>query len=206
MILIKKKRIPSSLVEYKRTINASFDNLPREVKDRLRTSLLKEQGYICAYCMKKLEDDSSKVKIEHYVARNEENELEYKNLLAVCKGNEGESFEKQTCDTRKGNKEIKINPQVNSDILTIRYTSNGEIKSNNSDYQRDFDETFNLNDIFGLVESRKEALNSLKRKLSKSKTHLTEDTIRRIYLRYSEAEIKEAYVGILLWYLQKKMK
>lgn len=206
MILIKKKRIPSSLVEYKRTINASFDNLPREVKDRLRTSLLKEQGYICAYCMKKLEDDSSKVKIEHYVARNEENELEYKNLLAVCKGNEGESFEKQTCDTRKGNKEIKINPQVNSDILTIRYTSNGEIKSNNSDYQRDFDETLNLNDIFGLVESRKEALNSLKRKLSKSKTHLTEDTIRRIYLRYSEAEIKEAYVGILLWYLQKKMK
>lgn len=206
MILIKKKRIPSSLVEYKRTINASFDNLPREVKDRLRTSLLKEQGYICAYCIKKLEDDSSKVKIEHYVARNEENELEYKNLLAVCKGNEGESFEKQTCDTRKGNKEIKINPQVNSDILTIRYTSNGEIKSNNSDYQRDFDETLNLNDIFGLVESRKEALNSLKRKLSKSKTHLTEDTIRRIYLRYSEAEIKEAYVGILLWYLQKKMK
>jgi len=206
MILIKKKRIPSSLVEYKRTINASFDNLPREVKDRLRTSLLKEQGYICAYCMKKLEDDSSKVKIEHYVARNEENELEYKNLLAVCKGNEGESFEKQTCDTRKGNKEIKINPQVNRDILTIRYTSNGEIKSNNSDYQRDFDETLNLNDIFGLVESRKEALNSLKRKLSKSKTHLTEDTIRRIYLRYSEAEIKEAYVGILLWYLQKKMK
>lgn len=206
MILIKKKRIPSSLVEYKRTINASFDNLPREVKDRLRTSLLKEQGYICAYCMKKLEDDSSKVKIEHYVARNEENELEYKNLLAVCKGNEGESFEKQTCDTRKGNKEIKINPQVNSDILTIRYTSNGEIKSNNSDYQRDFDETLNLNDIFGLVESRKETLNSLKRKLSKSKTHLTEDTIRRIYLRYSEAEIKEAYVGILLWYLQKKMK
>lgn len=206
MILIKKKRIPSSLVEYKRTINASFDNLPREVKDKLRTSLLKEQGYICAYCMKKLEDDSSKVKIEHYVARNEENELEYKNLLAVCKGNEGESFEKQTCDTRKGNKEIKINPQVNSDILTIRYTSNGEIKSNNSDYQRDFDETLNLNDIFGLVESRKEALNSLKRKLSKSKTHLTEDTIRRIYLRYSEAEVKEAYVGILLWYLQKKMK
>lgn len=52
MILIKKNRIPSSLVEYKRTINASFDNLPREVKDRLRTSLLKEQGYICAYCMK----------------------------------------------------------------------------------------------------------------------------------------------------------
>lgn len=206
MILIKKNRIPSSLVEYKRTINASFDNLPKEVKDKLRTSLLKEQGYICAYCMKKLEDDSSRVKIEHYVARNEENELEYRNLLAVCKGNEGESFERQTCDTRKGNREIKINPQANSDILTIGYTSNGEIKSSNSDYQKDFDDTLNLNDTFGLVESRREALNSLKRNLSKSKTHLTKDTIRRIYTRYIEAENKESYVGILLWYLQQKMR
>ena len=111
------------------------------------------------------------VKIEHYVARNEENELEYKNLLAVCKGNEGESFERQTCDTRKGNREIKINPQVNGDILTISYTSNGEIKSSNSDYQKDFDDTLNINDVFGLVKARKEALNSLKRSLSKSKTH-----------------------------------
>lgn len=206
MILIKKNRIPSSLVEYKQTINASFDNLPKEVKDKLRTSLLKEQGYICAYCMKKLEDDSSKVKIEHYIARNEENELDYNNLLAVCKGNEGEPFERQTCDTRKGNREVKINPQVNSDILTIGYTSNGEIKSSNLDYQEDFDNILNLNDSFGLVKARREALNSLKRKLSKSKTHLKRDIIKRIYTRYSEEEIKESYVGILLWYLQKRMK
>ena len=206
MILIKKNRIPSSLVEYKKTINASFDNLPREVKDKLRTSLLKEQGYICAYCMRKLKDNSSKVKIEHYVARNEENELEYKNLLAVCKGNDSEPFEKQTCDTRKGNREIKINPQVNSDVLTISYTSNGEVKSSNSDYQKDFDDTLNLNDTFGLVKARRDALNSLKRNLDRRRTHLTKDTIRRKYLQYSEAEIKESYVGILLWYLQKKMR
>ena len=206
MILIKKNRIPSSLVEYKKTINASFDNLPREVKDKLRTSLLKEQGYICAYCMRKLKDNSSKVKIEHYVARNEENELEYKNLLAVCKGNDSEPFEKQTCDTRKGNREIKINPQVNSDVLTISYTSNGEIKSSNSDYQKDFEDTLNLNDTFGLVKARRDALNSLKRNLDRRRTHLTKDTIRRKYLQYSEAEIKESYVGILLWYLQKKMR
>ena len=206
MILIKKKPIPSFLVEYKRIINASFDNLPREIKDKLRTSLLKEQGYLCAYCMKKLEDDSSKVKIEHYIARNEENELDYKNLLAVCKGNEGEPFERQTCDTRKGNKEIKINPQEKSDILTITYTSNGEIKSSNLDYQNDFDDILNLNDIFGLVKTRKEALDSLKRNLARKNTHLTEEAIRRIYTRYLEAEIKESYVGILLWYLQRRMK
>lgn len=131
MMLIKKKPIPSFLVEYKRTTNASFDNLPRE---------------------------------------------------------------------------IKINPQEKSDILTITYTSNGEIKSSNLDYQNDFDDTLNLNDIFGLVKTRKEALDSLKRNLARKNTHLTGEAIRRIYTRYLEAEVKESYVGILLWYLQRRMK
>ena len=93
MILIKKKLEPYSLTEYKQTINASFDNLPSEIKDDIRKSLLKEQGYICAYCMKRIEENSD-IKIEHYEARNNENELAYKNLLAVCKGNEGYSKEK----------------------------------------------------------------------------------------------------------------
>lgn len=206
MILINKKSMPPSLVKYKKDINASFDNLTKEVKDKIRTSLLEEQGYICAYCMKKLKDDSSQVKIEHYIARIEENELDYKNLLAVCKGNEGEPFENQTCDTRKGNREIKINPQKKSDILTIGYTNDGEIKSTNEDYQKDFNDTLNLNDSLGLVTLRKNALGSLKRKLHKRKTHLTRETIEKIYNTYSEASTKESYVGILLWYLQKKLK
>ncbi|WP_373077466.1 hypothetical protein [Fusobacterium varium] len=206
MILIKKKSIPPSLVKYKKTINASFDSLPKEVKDKIRTSLLEEQGYICAYCMKKLKDDSSQIKIEHYVARTEENELDYKNLLAVCKGNEGEPFENQTCDTRKGSQEIKINPQENRDILTVSYTNDGRIKSTNKDYQKDFDDTLNLNSTLGLVPLRKSALDSLKRKLYERKTHLTRETIEKIYNKYLEANVKESYVGILLWYLQKKLK
>lgn len=206
MILIKKKSIPPSLVKYKKTINASFDSLPKEVKDKIRTSLLEEQGYICAYCMKKLKDDSAQVKIEHYIARTEENELDYKNLLAVCKGNEGEPFENQTCDTRKGSQEIRINPQESKDILTVSYTNDGRIKSTNKDYQKDFDDTLNLNNYLGLVALRKSALDSLKRKLYARKTHLTRETIEKIYNKYSEANVKESYVGILLWYLQKKLK
>ena len=48
------------------------------------------------------------MKIEYYIARNKENELDYKNLIAVCKGNEGESFERQICDTRKSNRKKYI--------------------------------------------------------------------------------------------------
>lgn len=54
MILIKKKSEPHSLTIYKKTINASFDNQPSKVKEDLRKSLLEEQGYICAYCMKRM--------------------------------------------------------------------------------------------------------------------------------------------------------
>lgn len=206
MILIRKRSIPPSLVRYKRTINASFDSLPKGVKDKIRISLLEEQGYICAYCMRKLRDDSSQVKIEHYIARTEDNELDYKNLLAVCKGNEGESLENQTCDTRKGNREIKINPQKSRDILTVSYTNDGKIKSTNEYYQKDFDDRLNLNGSLGLMALRKSALDSLKRKLYERRTHLTRETIEKIYNKYLEVSVKESYVGIFLWYLQKKLK
>lgn len=207
MILIKKKSAPHSLIEYKRSINASFDNLPKNVKDDLRTSLLKEQGYLCAYCMKKLSDNSSEVKIEHYIARNEENELDYNNLLAVCKGNEGEPFEKQTCDTRKGNSLLTINPQKEKDISTISYTSNGEIKSTNPCYQNELDNILNLNDTLGLVELRKNTLNSLKKHLYKKhkNTSLTRESLEKIYKKLLSEDIKEAYVGIKLYYLMKKI-
>ena len=126
MILIKKKSEPHSLTIYKKTINASFDNQPSKVKEDLRKSLLEEQGYICAYCMKRIEE-SADIKIEHYEARNSTNELSYKNLLVVCKGNEGSSKERQTCDTKKGNKVLRIDPQKIGDISTIFFTRNGEL-------------------------------------------------------------------------------
>lgn len=44
--------------------NARFDDMDTIVKKQLRESLLKEQGYLCAYCMKRI-GDTKDVKIEH---------------------------------------------------------------------------------------------------------------------------------------------
>ena len=202
MILIKKKLEPHSLTEYKQIINASFDNLPSEIKDDIRKSLLKEQGYICAYCMKRIEENSD-IKIEHYEARNNENELVYKNLLAVCKGNEGYSKERQTCDTQKGNQILHIDPQKLGDISTIFFTRNGEVKSTNSIFQRDLDEILNLNDEFGkLIPARKAALKALQKKI----TPMNKNKIEKLYNELKTSERKIEYVGILLWYLEKKIR
>lgn len=202
MILIKKKLEPHSLTEYKQTMNASFDNLPSEIKDDIRKSLLKEQGYICAYCMKRIEENSD-IKIEHYEARNNENELAYKNLLAVCKGNEGYSKERQTCDTQKGNQILHIDPQKLGDISTIFFTRNGEVKSTNSIFQRDLDEILNLNDEFGkLIPARKAALKALQKKI----TPMNKNKIEKLYNELKTSERKIEYVGIILWYLEKKIR
>ena len=202
MILIKKKSELHSLTIYKKTINASFDNQPSKVKEDLRKSLLEEQGYICAYCMKRIEE-SADIKIEHYEARNSTNELSYKNLLAVCKGNKGSSKERQTCDTKKGNRVLHINPQKVGDISTIFFTRNGEVKSTNLLFQKDLDEVLNLNDKFGnLISARKSALKALQKKI----TPMNKNQIEKLYNKLKSAERKIEYVGILLWYLKKKIK
>lgn len=202
MILIKKKSEPHSLTTYKKTINASFDNQPSKVKEDLRKSLLEEQGYICAYCMKRIEE-STDIKIEHYEARNRTNELSYKNLLVVCKGNEGSSKERQTCDTKKGNRVLHIDPQKIGDISTIFFIRNGEVKSTNLLFQKDLDEVLNLNDKFGnLISARKSALKALQKKI----TPMNKKQIEKLYNKLKSAERKIEYVGILLWYLEKKIK
>ena len=84
MISIKKGVEPDSLRYYRRTPGANFDGLD---KTELRERLLEEQGHLCAYCIQRITGKGA-VKIEHYEKRTTENQLEYKNLLAVCSGNE----------------------------------------------------------------------------------------------------------------------
>ena len=142
MLYIKKYKPPNSFVHYVKQPNVHFDDMDTEVKQELRLSLLREQGWLCAYCMKRLSFDGNDVKIEHYEPRNTENELKYENLLAVCKGGEGSVPERQTCDTRKGNQVLNINPQRRQDIDTVSYTSNGDILSSDNVFQADFDDIF----------------------------------------------------------------
>ncbi|MBQ5650259.1 MAG: hypothetical protein IIV09_01550, partial [Selenomonadaceae bacterium] len=149
MLYIKKYKPPNSFVHYVKQPNVHFDDMDTEVKQELRLSLLREQGWLCAYCMKRLSFDGNDVKIEHYEPRNTENELKYENLLAVCKGGEGNVPERQTCDTRKGNQVLNINPQRWQDIDTVSYTSNGDILSSDSAFQADFNDILNLNDRHG---------------------------------------------------------
>ena len=56
MIYIQKKSEPDLLLKYRYQMNARFDDMDSDVKKQLRDSLLKEQGHLCAYCMKRIND------------------------------------------------------------------------------------------------------------------------------------------------------
>ena len=135
--------------------------------------------------------------------RQETAQMNYKNLLAVYKGNEVSSKERQTCDTQKGNRLLHINPQKIGDITTIFFTRNGEIKSTNSLFQKDLDDVLNLNDKYGkLISARKSALKALQKKI----TPMNKNQIEKLYTYLKKVERKMEYVGILLWYLEKKLR
>lgn len=66
-------------------VRQEFDLLPKE---EIRQSLLEEQHYLCAYCMKRIKNDGLHTTIEHWepLSVNKDKALEYDNMLAVCDG------------------------------------------------------------------------------------------------------------------------
>lgn len=143
---IKKGKEPPLLIAHRKQKDANFGNIPKNAKNQLQTHLLKEQGYICCYCMQRIRKET--MKIEHWKPQKYlELQLDYKNLLASCKGGEGKIKKLQHCDTRKGEDEIAISP-VDSDKDCeglVKFKGNGMICSDNPDIDKELNNTLNLN-------------------------------------------------------------
>ena len=213
MIHIQKNSPPSEFINFvKQTPQIHFDDIPSDIKSILRKSLLQEQGYLCAYCMSRIYDDHNTTKIEHYRARNDFNELDYSNLLAVCSGNFfDDSYEHQHCVTRKGEKFLNINPQNALHISMIDYKSDGTIFSKkNSNFNDDFNKILNLNDEHGYLKiNRKIALQKFQEKLHRDfKDKSATVTFLKKALNFyslSHENHREAYCGIIIRYIEKKL-
>lgn len=230
MILIQKGPEPKGLTEYRlnkwnrierQNVQPAYDSLPTSVKNEIRRSLLQTQGYLCAYCMRRLADISS-VKIEHWKAEkdlSEDEKLNYQNMLGVCIGrNEkdmgfsGKQYE--TCDQHRGSEPLTVDPQSKEMISTIKYnSSNGEINSSNELIAFDLRQTLNLNcgAPHFLPENRKAVLDELQHKISKYGKDGTwrKSSLMKIKKHYqtknAKGELPE-YAGIVLWYIDTRLK
>lgn len=213
MLYIEKGREPDSLTKYKKEKFAYYDGFKE--KDDIRKHLLEEQGHLCAYCMRRI--DMKHMKIEHWYPEDLLSDLEcldYKNMLGACEGHiTGTKGCDDTCDTHKGNAVITVNPHDENTIKKVNYrTATGEIYSDDEDIQRDLDEILNLNsEKHSLKGNRKAMLNSAITEMSKLqrngiwKKKNIEDMI--IYYQSSDSDgKKKEYAGIVLWYLQKKLR
>ena len=207
MVYIKKGGEPNSLTEFREsTPYVSYDGLPTDVKDDIRNYLLIEQGYICAYCMERVDLDSTT--IAHFIPQStyRSRNLEYGNMLGVCSGNEGSPYNMQTCGCHRRNKALTINPHVRTYTDTISYSPNGLIVSTVSEINVDMHKTLNLNVSF-LAQNRKTALDALKKELHNRRATGTWKPLAEKYIaKLSDDGKKRPYYGILLWYLHSKVR
>lgn len=208
MLKINKGNVPREFYESKR-IHNHYDDLREKEKDILKAILLNEQNNRCAYCTRKIELKSST--IEHYVPRNGENgdaskSLDYNNLFAVCKTTRNLPFKHQTCDVRRGNKLLRIDPRLQSHIDTIRYDKRGKISSDNNDFDYDLDFTLNLNEKT-LLNNRFSAFDSLMKRMIKKKSgKWTKEFIQHTLDKYKSKDDCTPYAGFIIYQLEKRLQ
>lgn len=178
-----------------------------EKKGNLRKVLLEEQGYICCYCMTRINCHHSK--IEHFKPQSKyrKEQITYKNLFISCRG---DTQHYEHCDTKKADRLLKHINLLKDIEATIHYKSNGEIYSSNKAIDDEINTVLNLNNTI-LTENRMQAyddlINNMKAvgvsgKWSKPfiKKYISKYGNKNKHGKYSP------YCSMLLFFLNKKIK
>lgn len=190
MLFISKKAEPRSFIEAKRRLRSTpgASNSYRGLADSaakadVLDALLEEQGYICAYCMRRIHrsgdgrDSGDIAHVEHYLPQNpsarlrasmrvnsdydaDAYSLDYKNMLAVCSGGEKSGKGVRICDkSRSGAQMLVIDPLDETKVALIEYARDGQIYSKDPEINYDLNCQLNLNsDEFSLCRNRMEVI------------------------------------------------
>ncbi|SDX09654.1 TIGR02646 family protein [Lachnospiraceae bacterium KHCPX20] len=231
MIKINKDTVPIELdVLRKRLMSENltpekeYNELKNPLKETVRECLMKEQGHLCAYCMRRIPDGRVAgtqipgITLEHYIARNSKSVtvtgtglgVDYNNLLAVCSGGrvpKGTYTDNEmTCDAIRGNKPLTVNPLDESTLATIYYKNNGEIAARDSIIEKDLVNTLNLNCVkySSLPDGRKKALEPIEEHIASFTDvgDILDECKKLLNDLESETDPKTQYCGILIWWLK----
>ncbi|KAM3114840.1 retron system putative HNH endonuclease [Phormidesmis sp. 146-33] len=142
MKYIKKNQEPQNFTNWKKQANENWKpdweaNFQAPEKPETHEALLIEQGYICCYCGRRIDRQSSH--IEHFQPRTHYPELalEYTNFLASCPGypedeasQSGSQPAQEHCGQKKGawyDQNLTISPLIENCADYFRYTKDGQI-------------------------------------------------------------------------------
>ncbi|MBF0214724.1 MAG: TIGR02646 family protein [Magnetococcales bacterium] len=202
---------PPCLTAHRKTSYSDYDNYAG--KNALRHALVSEQRGLCCYCMGRISDDRSNIKIEHWHCQDnyQAEQLTYQNLLGACLGGEGLPRDKQHCDTRKGNQDLQWNPAnpVHFIEAHIRYGTDGTIRSDDSVFNGQLDEVLNLN-LAILKNNRKGVLDAVLFwwRQEKSRLHgpVPRDRLERKRNQYVGGNgVIDPYCQVAVWWLDQKL-
>lgn len=211
MIKIVKDKEPKEWEKYRNTEGVDYQSIPELVD-----SLLKEQGYICAYCMRRIpcKDNISNEnhRVEHILSREKhpDKKLDYKNMVICCPGHIGEE---NHCDRLKGDRDISFNLFDENFIRTLSYKSDGKIISSNVTFDNEINEVLNLNTSL-LKANRKEIWRVVTRELNtlKGDKPWNKTILKKCLEKYSNKHEKDGkmqfipYCGIVIYNIQKKLR
>lgn len=217
MLYIEKRQEPPELLQEKKKGLADYDGLYGAPKIAVQQSLLKEQGCLCAYCMRRISLET--LQIEHYIPQHPQDEdydpalsIDYHNMLAVCIGNKKQAgvFENLTCDQHRRNTPLTVNPLDRTSIDKIKYKTDGTIYSDDPDIEKDLDDILNLNcPASYLKENRKAALDEIKKVLYKRfpRKKVPKQQLERMLTHFQELHDGKyvAFAGIVIWYLKRQI-
>ena len=214
---IHKHPEPTSLVTYRAQPNARYDDLPPTVKQDVRDNLLQEQGHVCCYCMSRIKRlstkvDSNSMKIEHWHCQSEypKEQLEYRNMLAACHGNEGHSFDAQHCDTRKGNSDLIFNPaDPHRDIESqLKYLGDGTIQSTDTAFNGQINDVLNLN-LPWLKLNREEVVKAVEQALNTHAGTRTRSQIEGLISKWNSVDSdgsQKPFSTVAIYFLKERLR
>ena len=180
MIHIRKGKEPREFQEFRNQADSEYGNMPGKVKKILLAALCAEQHGLCAYCTCRIPEKAAEKRlqepmtIEHFYPQHPDNgkrqaamDLKYKNMHAVCSGNRGCGKETAlTCDARKKDKVIQLNPCNEAIISQLYYQSDGTIRARDPELDGELKFALNLNcPERSLPQNRKAVLTEIQRRL-----------------------------------------
>ncbi len=206
MIKIDKRVEPDAWTQKKATPGFTL----YEPISELRDALLAEQGNICAYCMREIpvkdKGVSETSKIEHMKSRTDrpDLQLDYNNMVICCPGYINAE---EHCDKSKNGDSVTFSIFNDTFPDTLSYsTLNGNIKSSNKVWNKEMKDILNLNNSM-LAANRLKTLDGVHQVLEKKKWRKAKLHEKLEEWSNSDANGKrKPYCGIVIWYLQKKLR
>ena len=216
------KNEPKSLKEERSTPNPDYNSCN---KNDIRKALLLEQGYLCAYCMRRIDNGKDKkgnpnTRIEHFEGQSSEKgsdlRLNFLNMLGVCDGNEGNSDHLLTCDKKRASfqkeePKLNIDPKKKNCEYLIAYRNNGIIYSTNEQIDHELNKLLGLNNqnlirerhfVVKIARTRIQRYHKKKKGNAWTKSDLTKEI--KYWSTQKDNKYSE-YCRIAVYYLEKKL-